>query len=161
MAKKNQLRRNRGGSRKLTVTVVLIWKSSETNTSPSLRSMLELRVSSGTGSDTLITEWEVSSKRDVFRKLATSSLNKYVLLASKRDPGILTRSSCELRLLRIFVIAMKSLPELGDIRDHLIMSGRPPLPKDWVPERERFPQEERTLGPKKWKSRQIKKEKNF
>ena len=111
--------------------------------------MLELSIKAGTGTVAFIIEWVTSSKLDAFRKLATASLNTYVLPASNSAPGIVTRLESDRSPLVTFVISVTSSPLPGDIKDHTNLRERPPPPKDWDPERVRFPQEESVSGPVK------------
>lgn len=62
-------------------------------------------------------------------------------------PGRSTRSAFEASPLRTPVISVKSCPLSGDINFHSKMSGRPPPPKDWTPDKVRFPQLESVSGP--------------
>ena len=71
---------------------------------------------------------------------------------TKRVPGRSTRSAAS--PLRTFLMAVESCPLSGDINSQSKMSGRPPPPKVWTPDKVRFPQLESVSGPsKKAKSR--------
>ena len=78
--------------------------------------------------------------------MATLSLNSYTLSESKTVPGRSTRSALEIPSRTLFM-AVTSDPLLGDSNTHSKMSGRPPPPKDWRPDRVRFPQLESVPGP--------------
>ena len=53
----------------------------------------------------------------------------------------------ELSPLIMLFISLTSGPPPGEFKDHRKFSARPPPPKDWKPERVRFPQDESVSGP--------------
>ena len=66
------------------------------------------------------------------------------------------RSSFGLSAFRMLLIPVASAPEVGDTKDQLKFIWRPPPPKDWKPERVRFPQDEILSGPSKKRKLTIK-----